>query len=248
MCDYRTLKKDLIEKLAYLCDDSAPFGGAPGMNALLQLLKHEEISGDFIVNTLRTIIWGGGDSWDAEEYSRLFWDNVSRELRYESLSPEEKETIMEINSLYVNDASEMFEAIDDFFVRSSENCRLVNHSINRWVCRAITYIDSLGIMNNLAELVFENYEGFYPHFVNDRIMDLLKRRLPHYQAEFILKQINVDVSAIVEHKKFTALSQFEEDLLKAAKTNILCLGTEIRDIIEGGFVLYQANGGRVILR
>ena len=224
-----TLKEDLISQLATFCDVS----DSPGISGLLRLLKRKEVSGKLIVDILRGIIWGGGDTWDSEEYSRLFWDSISDAIPYESLSPDEKETLGEMNGVYAKEAINIFEAIDDYF-SFPENCRIVNHSINRWVCRAITYLDFLNVIGNLSKIVFENYEHFYPRKVNNELTAFLKRRLPYFQAELVIKQMDVDIAFFLENKNEAVLSQFEKELLGAAKENIKKLQTKIYDIVARG--------------
>ena len=207
-----TLKEDLIIWLTTFCDVS----NNPGISGLLRLLKREEVSGKLIVDTLRGIIWGGGDTWDSEEYSRLFWDSISDAILYESLSPDEKETLGEMNGIYAKEAIDIFEAIDDYFSSSSENRNIVNHLINRWVCRAITYLDSLNAISNLSKIVFENYEHFRPHKVNKELTAFLKKQLPRCQAIFVVKQIDIDVALFLRGKEVTKLSRSKRALLGAA--------------------------------
>jgi len=222
-----TLKEDLISRIANGVSDSSETG------RLLRLLEREEVSGELIVDVLRGIIWCGGDAWDSEENSRLFWDSISDAIPYESLSPDEKETLGEMNGIYAKEALDIFETIDSYF-SSPENCRIVNHSINRWVCRAITYLDSLNVINSLSKIVFENYEHFYPRKVNDELTVFLKRRLPYFQAELVIKQMDVDIAFFLEDKNGAALSQFERALLGAAKENIKKLQARIYDIVVRG--------------
>ncbi len=224
-----TLKEDLIIWLTAFCDVS----DNPGISGLLRLLKREEVPEKLIVDTLRGIIWGGGDAWDSEEYSRLFWDSISNAIPYESLSPDEKETLGEMNGIYAKEAIDIFEAIDNYF-SSPENCRIVNHSINRWACRAITYLDSLNVIDNLSKIVFENYENFHPRKVNKELTAFLKKHLPRCQAIFVVKQIDIDVALFLRNKEVTKLSRSKRALLGAAKENIKKLQTKICDIVARG--------------
>lgn len=231
--DICTLKKKLVKRLAYLCDDSAPFGGAPGMNAFLRLLRRDEISGEFVVRRLRTAIWGGGEKLDYEALSRSFWNDVFGELQYESLSLDEREAF-DLRDMYADDAIKFFKELLEFFNDLPEGDKFVKLSINRWVCRSIAYLDSLNVMNNLANIVFENYEHFYPRKVNDELIILLKNNLPFFQTNFIIKQIDIDVALGLKCEEKAELSKFESELLDVAKRNIARMKQDIYSIVERG--------------
>ena len=203
-------------------------------SALINLVA--KVPMEAIVEILRSVIWSAGDVWDKEASSHYFWESVLDKLEYDGLSPNEKETVDMIPSLFSESATEVFCTVD--FVFSNRgwwgDCHsLVNHGINKRAFETCVWLDSLSVTkSNLASIIFENYEEYLENNVDYAVRDYICTRLPAIQAYIVKGQISADVEAFVKGENPPKLSALEKEILDVAIENLKTFSDEIEDIVR----------------